>query len=54
MTLNGQGFVACLTFGLSFLGKRMLNIGASLGLGASYFDQEKLFIYGSLNLGLRF
>jgi hypothetical protein len=54
MTLEGQGFVAYIPFGLSYFGKRRLNIGANLGPGTSYFNLEKLFICGSVNIGLRF
>ncbi|MDP4844315.1 MAG: hypothetical protein NWR83_07615 [Salibacteraceae bacterium] len=54
MTLEGQGFVAYIPFGLSYFGKRRCSIGANLGPGTSYFNLEKLFIYGSVNIGLPF
>jgi len=52
--IDGEGFVSYIPFGVSYFGKRPLNIGANIGPGTSYFNFENVLIYGNLNIGFRF
>lgn len=54
MTLEGQGFVSYIPFGISYFGNGSLNLGANIGPGTSYFKLENVFIYGNLYIGFRF
>lgn len=51
---EGEGFVAYIPIGISYFGKKSLNIAADIGPGTSYFTIENVVIYGNLKIGIRF
>jgi hypothetical protein len=54
MTFEGQSFVSYIPIGISYFGKKSINIAADLGADTSFFNLDKVFIYGHLKIGLRF
>lgn len=54
MTFEGQGFVSYIPLGISYFGKNKLNFGIDLGPGTSYFNLEKILLYGNIKIGVRF
>ena len=54
LNFEGQGFIAYIPIGINYFGKKSIQITADIGPGTSYFNFEKIYLYGNLKFGVRF